>query len=352
MAIFEITGDDIRALEPTRFAREQLRERQDLQRLLRDRIDLIAPETMVLSEEYGAFDGSQRRIDLLGLDKECRLVVIELKRTEDGGHMDLQGLRYAAMVSSMTFDQAVAAHRDYLRARGRPTEDAEAALLKFLEADVPPQLSQSVRIVLASADFSKEVTTTVLWLNASGLDITCVKMAPYSYGDGRVLLDIQQVIPLPEAAEYQVAIRQKNAEVDAERSRRMRDYTKFDLTIDGHAHQRLTKKDFVFYVVQAAIQRGFKPDRIAQAIPWWTLRRLFASADGVLTADAFAAAFAAAGGSELRRRFNAEEGDHFHVDGRTYVLSSQWGERSEEAVQGVLAMMGNPTEISYSRSAE
>jgi len=31
-------------------------------------------------------------------------VAIELKRTEDGGHMELQSTRYAAMVSTMTFD--------------------------------------------------------------------------------------------------------------------------------------------------------------------------------------------------------------------------------------------------------
>ena len=34
--------------------------------------------------------------------------MIELKRTDDGGHMDLQAIRYAAMVSSMTFAQAIA----------------------------------------------------------------------------------------------------------------------------------------------------------------------------------------------------------------------------------------------------
>ena len=46
----------------------------------------IAPETLVISEEFGEWEDSRRRIDLLGLDKDARLVVIELKRTEDGGH--------------------------------------------------------------------------------------------------------------------------------------------------------------------------------------------------------------------------------------------------------------------------
>ena len=35
--------------------------------------------------------------NLLCIDREANLVVVELKRTEDGGHMDLQAIRYAAM---------------------------------------------------------------------------------------------------------------------------------------------------------------------------------------------------------------------------------------------------------------
>ena len=55
-------------------------------------------ETLVISEEFGEWEESRRRIDLLGLDKDANLVVIELKRTEDG---ELQSIRYAAMVSTM-----------------------------------------------------------------------------------------------------------------------------------------------------------------------------------------------------------------------------------------------------------
>jgi hypothetical protein len=45
-----------------------------------------------------------RRIDLLGVDSMGHLVVFELKRTTDGGHLELQALRYAAMVSVTPFD--------------------------------------------------------------------------------------------------------------------------------------------------------------------------------------------------------------------------------------------------------
>ncbi|QTN34200.1 hypothetical protein HZ994_18370 [Akkermansiaceae bacterium] len=74
----------------------KIRERQDLQRLQEDNIDVISAGTLVISEEYSGWSGSLRRIDLPGIDPDGTLVVFELKRTEDGGHMDLRGIRDAA----------------------------------------------------------------------------------------------------------------------------------------------------------------------------------------------------------------------------------------------------------------
>lgn len=59
------------------------------------------------SLQFGAFADARRRIDLLGVDRDGRLGVVELIRTADGGHLELQALRYAAMISVMTFDDLV-----------------------------------------------------------------------------------------------------------------------------------------------------------------------------------------------------------------------------------------------------
>jgi RecB family endonuclease NucS len=106
MAIYEISSDKFRKIDETSFSGAGLRERQDLQRLLRSQIEIVAPDTLVISEEFSEWEDSNRRIDLLGIDKNAKLVVIELKRKEDGGHMELQSIRYAAMISTMTFARA------------------------------------------------------------------------------------------------------------------------------------------------------------------------------------------------------------------------------------------------------
>ena len=83
MAIYEITSDQIRTITETSFSVAGFRERADLQRLLRSNVGVISPDTLVIAEEFGEWEDSKRRIDLLGLDKDANLVVIELKRTED-----------------------------------------------------------------------------------------------------------------------------------------------------------------------------------------------------------------------------------------------------------------------------
>jgi len=208
MPIFQVTHDQLKPVLETRFGAEGIYERRDIQRLLKAQIEVLDQRLMVIAEEFGDWLDSSRRIDLLCLDSDANLVVVELKRTEDGGHMELQALRYAAMVSSMTFRQMVESLARFQNLNQPDTDAAQAAILQFLEWDevYEDQFAQDTRIVLAAADFSKELTTAVMWLNEHGLDIRCIRLKPYRMSDGVILLDIQQLIPLPEAAEFQTQI--------------------------------------------------------------------------------------------------------------------------------------------------
>lgn len=207
MPVYELIEGKLAPANLTLFQAEGLKERQDIQRMLREQIAVLGDDLFVLAEEYGGWVDSNRRIDLLCLDSDANLVVVELKR-DDAGHMELQALRYAAMVARMTFAEAVDAHAEFRRRNGLEGDGAEAAILAFLRCGEVSEESfaQSVRIVLASADFGKELTTAVLWLRDQGIDITCIRLSPCKLSDGRLLLDVQQIIPLPEAATFQTQI--------------------------------------------------------------------------------------------------------------------------------------------------
>lgn len=216
MPVYKISPDRIDALPETSFPQRGIKERADLQRLLRANIGVVTnpakptePGVLVISEEFSEWDDSKRRIDLLGVDDKGNLVVVELKRDDDGGHMELQAIRYVAMVSGMTFVRAIEVFQVYLD-KHKPGQNARAMLLEFLAWDEPREddFARDVRIVLVAADFGKELTTAVLWLNERDLDIRCVRLKPYANGD-QTIVDAQQVVPLPEAEEYMVRVREK-----------------------------------------------------------------------------------------------------------------------------------------------
>lgn len=210
MPLYEMTADIFRAIGEASFSDLKIRERGDLQRMFRSQIDVLGDDLYVVAEEFGEWEDSRRRIDLLAIDLEANLVVIELKRTTDGGHMELQAIRYAAMVSTMTFERADQIHAEFLGRIGEPADESRNRILNFLGWDEPQEESfaQDVRIILVSEDFSKELTTAVLWLRDRDIDINCIRLRPYLDGDRR-LIDVQQIIPLPEVNDFQIQIREK-----------------------------------------------------------------------------------------------------------------------------------------------
>jgi hypothetical protein len=222
MAIYQITKDKLTPLAETKFGAEGLYERKDLQRLLRDRIDVLGGDLLVVAEEFGQWEDSNRRIDLLCLDKQANLVVIELKRTDDGGHMELQAIRYAAMISPMSFSDMIETFAISKNITKPDTDAAKKEVLDFLGWAEPDedQFGADTRIILAAADFSKEVTTAVMWLNERGLDIRCVRLRPYKMNTGELLLNVEQVVPLPEAEEYQTQINLKKQKEREHRTER------------------------------------------------------------------------------------------------------------------------------------
>ena len=217
MPLYRWNPNNLNPMPSVTFEAAQLRE-ADLQRVLRDQPDVLEEGLFIVSEEFSNWQDSSRSIDLLALDNEGHLTVIELKRTQTGDHSELQAIRYAAMVSNMTLEQVIAAHRDYLEKRDIDS-DARDRVLRHLgiedEADAEIH-TERPRIILASAGFSAELTTSVLWLRDAGMGISCVKLQLYQFGDG-LLLDTSQVIPLPEASDYLVRVRERE-----ERERRPR----------------------------------------------------------------------------------------------------------------------------------
>lgn len=338
MALFELTADGALAkVAATNFAAEQVLERADLQRALRANIAVLDPDLLVVAEEFGDFAEVRRRIDLLCVDREGQLVVVELKRTEDGGHMELQALRYAAMISTMTFDQLADTYQRYLRqVAPERAETAREHLAEFLE-DVGGEdtvLERRVRIMLVSGGFDPQITTTVLWLNdLYGLDITCVRLVPYRV-DGRLLLDVQQVIPLPEAEALMVRLRQRESAARAAQSSGGADWTQFVIRTPYGSTEPLRKRRAILAMVHALHFAGVSAEAIEEVIPG----PRFLAVDGELSGEELAEAFVQAypKAHERERRWFLDE--PVHDQGRTWVLSKMWGTNTLPTLNALVSL--------------
>jgi hypothetical protein len=344
--LYEMTDGGLEERPAAGFAELGIWERRDLQSRLRDDISVLDDDLLVIAEEFGEWEDARRRIDLLAIDRAGRLVVIELKRTESGGHMDLQALRYAAMISSMGFAEVVTTYAAHCATR-RPGEDVDARgeLIEFLDeadGDGEPAIATDVRIVLVSADFGRELTTAVLWLNGfEGMDIRCVRIVPYPM-DGKVLLDITQVIPLPETADYQVKLRRK--EVARERARTTtggRDLTKYHIIIDGEELPAQRKRHAVRTMVEALHQKGVALPEIKAVLPRGRkLRQL----DGIHTpGEAVVTALVAQDPKVDAARWFSSEAWIDEATDSTWVLFSQWGTDTLPALTAMVAAFPQAT---------
>ena len=201
-------------ISPATFVDLNIWERTHIEEWIRANPEILGEDLLILTVEFDRFINSSDRLDLLALDRSGNLVVVELKRDSASGYADLQAIRYAAMVSSMTIDKLVPYYIAYRKKHyGEQITDAVAKtqIIEFVESDSFSEFSTKPRIILCSEGFSQEITTTVLWLRASQIDVSCVKITPYKIAN-RIIVVPKVVIPLEEAKQYLIDIRTKEEE--------------------------------------------------------------------------------------------------------------------------------------------
>ena len=187
---------------------------------------------------------SRKRLDLLAIDQSGNLVVIEIKRDNDGFHMDLQAIRYASMLSLMTYDNAINTYTRYLEKQNKDITTAQKIINDFINYNEEEdfEFAKDIRIILVNNHYSKELTSSVLWLRKKGIDITCLQFTPYKNEEDRdILLDIDIIIPLREANDYMIAIQRKEEEKEkvSQQIRSTRDYSKFKFNYEVLSKNRL-----------------------------------------------------------------------------------------------------------------
>lgn len=208
------TANQVEKLKSRQFGELNLKERQHLQEWIAKNPDMLGEELLIIQKEFDGFSDTSERLDLLALDKDGALVIIENKLDDTGRDVVWQALKYTAYCSTLTTDQIIEIYQAYLD-KYEEGEDAKSSIQAFLgyeESEDEIHLNNTdQRVILVANNFRREVTATVLWLIGRGVDIKCIKASPFSLGN-ELLLQVDQIIPVPEAEEYLIQIKNKEEE--------------------------------------------------------------------------------------------------------------------------------------------
>lgn len=185
-------------IEEVDFARLGLKERRDIQEWVADNPGILGDDLLIIGKEFSGFDLTNERLDLLAVDRDGRLVIIELKRDDSGADAHWQAIKYASYFTRTTEEQIVGLVASH---RSESKEQAFNRLLEHLDADDLSALNNDQRIILASHRFAPEVTSAALWLNHKVPTedlITCVKLTPYRDEQTESLyVQASTIIPVP-----------------------------------------------------------------------------------------------------------------------------------------------------------
>jgi hypothetical protein len=223
--VFSVDKDNIelKAVEKENFSKLDILERQDLEEWVIKKPEILGEDLLVISSELQNYEDINERLDVLALDRDGKLVVIELKRDRADKTTDLQAIKYSSYIATFTAEDIQEEYRDFWKDRRNeevtPEEvgktftdflsDSDKELRDTEKGFIEFSLDDKPRIMLAAGNFGKEVTSPVLWLTQEyGVDFTCVELEAFQHQE-RILINSRQIIPVPETEEYMAKRREK-----------------------------------------------------------------------------------------------------------------------------------------------
>jgi hypothetical protein len=206
--VFAVEGSRATSARAVTFAEAGIREREHFQEWVIKNPEILGPGVMIVTFEFDRWmtasgHPTYERLDVLGLDETGRLVVAELKRDRAADSVTMQALNYAAMVSRFSLDTLAEVLASSGLSGDATPQDALVRLQQWAPAISDDSLG-TPRIVLLASEFGPTVTNLALFLYENGIDIRLHRVQPYQTSDGRFIVTVSAILPVPNAADFMV----------------------------------------------------------------------------------------------------------------------------------------------------
>lgn len=201
---FRIEGDKYVPYEPTVI--------EDWERFLEDDLEknphvLAYPSRLLLIGRQTSTD-LNRKIDLLAIDADRRIVVIELKKNSTPREMIAQALEYTAFIRRQDYEALNTIAMDYFAKRRARLPDHQQPMwsslaeahTSFFEDLVAPDsegafaINPSEVIVLEGQEITKDIVDVARYLRAKDIDIRVLQFGYQEDADGKRLLTVDPLV--------------------------------------------------------------------------------------------------------------------------------------------------------------
>ena len=250
--IFELDTEmeNVKPLEETYYT--ELNIKEDLIETLIEKrpYELLDEEILIIGKQVQDWDETNERCDLLGIDKNGKLVVIEVKR--DGNqHRDkdvtIQSIKYASYFSTYKFQDVIDNYRKYSNSFDRD-EQIKRKLMSFINREEDFIIDNDPRIIIIGRAFPQEVTASVLWLKEHNIDIKCITIIPYKDNNGHIYINRKTIIPLKETNSYMVHRKEKDDSIKSEQDEKNKQkFKNFILDLNNKLYEKIPELKEIGY---------------------------------------------------------------------------------------------------------
>ncbi len=224
--LFTVHGSTATPAQPLSLAEAGLKERHDLQEWVIAHPEIIGSDVMIVTMEFDQWQSSYGRtadrLDILGLHKSGELVVAELKRDQAPDTVEMQAIKYGAMVSRFTLETLAEQHARFLSQRGTPTDEDAAGDLLAAFAEITSETLRRPRLVLLASAYPPTTAATAVWLREMGIDITLMQYRAYRTGQ-EIAISVSQLYPVPSVEDFTISPRQAEVKAVEDKVRRRQD---------------------------------------------------------------------------------------------------------------------------------
>ena len=188
--LFKIKGQDLESVSASTLQELKLKE-QSLEDWVERKPELVGEPLLVIGRQVQV-SGMDNRLDLLALDREGKLVVIEVKRDLLDVPVEFQALRYTSALASWSYESIKAQTEGYLREKNPGTEvQFQEVLDGFFEGEV--DLNEDQRIILVGRTVHERLLGVAKWLLAHGVDVKVIEVSLF-VDSGAVFLSPKVVV--------------------------------------------------------------------------------------------------------------------------------------------------------------